>query len=297
MKQGYNFGLFVRGKGGNHKIAASTINLGSTKGRGSSTRMFNYCNQRSANPSECINQFINVTAATPPLCGEIDIASIAKYDNDKNAYILNDNYTITECQTLNIPAGTGLRIEGKTLTNSGIINNDGYITNTNYGTITNNGTINNNNGATIDNTNNSTINNENSGTITNKSGGTIRNSFTLTNSGILTNNFGGIIDNPYGSGTISTFNGGTTTNNGIIQNANGTISTFNGGTTTNNGIISNGGTIYTYGNGTIDNTNGTIDNTNGTISTANETSSPCTAGIYTGPTLVGGTINNNCPPP
>ena len=58
MKPGYNLGLFVRGKGGNHKIAAATINLGSTKGRGSSTRMFNYCNQHSANPSECINQFI-----------------------------------------------------------------------------------------------------------------------------------------------------------------------------------------------------------------------------------------------
>lgn len=65
MRQGFNFGLFVRGKGGNDKIAAATINLGSTKGRGSSTRMFNYCNQRTANPSECINQFINVTAATP----------------------------------------------------------------------------------------------------------------------------------------------------------------------------------------------------------------------------------------
>ena len=65
MKQGFNFGLFVRGKGGNDKIAAATINLGSTKGRGSSTRIFNYCNQRTANPSECINQFINVAPPTP----------------------------------------------------------------------------------------------------------------------------------------------------------------------------------------------------------------------------------------
>ena len=43
MKQGFNLGLFVRGKGGNHRIANVTINLGSTKGRGSATRMFNYC--------------------------------------------------------------------------------------------------------------------------------------------------------------------------------------------------------------------------------------------------------------
>ena len=46
--------------GANEPIVAGTIKLGSTKGRGSSTRMFNYCNQRSANPSECINQFITV---------------------------------------------------------------------------------------------------------------------------------------------------------------------------------------------------------------------------------------------
>jgi len=59
MKPGYNFGLFVRGKGGNHRISAATINLGSTKGRGSSTRMFNYCTKSESNIF-CLNQFINV---------------------------------------------------------------------------------------------------------------------------------------------------------------------------------------------------------------------------------------------
>jgi hypothetical protein len=59
MKQGFNFGLFVRGKGGNDKIAAATINLGSTKGRGSSTRMFNYCNKRESK-FYCLNQFIKI---------------------------------------------------------------------------------------------------------------------------------------------------------------------------------------------------------------------------------------------
>ena len=57
MKQGFNFGLFVRGKGGNDKIANATINLGSTKGRGSSTRVFNNCNKKNSYQS-CINQFI-----------------------------------------------------------------------------------------------------------------------------------------------------------------------------------------------------------------------------------------------
>lgn len=56
----YNFGFFVRGKGGNHKIAGATINLGSTKGRGSSTRVFNYCNTITKNQN-CINQFITYT--------------------------------------------------------------------------------------------------------------------------------------------------------------------------------------------------------------------------------------------
>ncbi len=52
--------------GANQPIVAATINLGSTKGRGSSTRIFNYCNQHSANPSECINQFINIIPAPAP---------------------------------------------------------------------------------------------------------------------------------------------------------------------------------------------------------------------------------------
>jgi hypothetical protein len=43
--------------GANRPIVAGTINLGSTKGRGSSTRMFNYCNKKQSYQS-CINQFI-----------------------------------------------------------------------------------------------------------------------------------------------------------------------------------------------------------------------------------------------
>ena len=63
----FNLGLNQKHFGGNHKIANVSINLGSTKGRGSSTRMFNYCKERSLNPSECINQFINVSANATPL--------------------------------------------------------------------------------------------------------------------------------------------------------------------------------------------------------------------------------------
>jgi hypothetical protein len=60
----FNLGLNQKRLGGNNKIANASINLGNTKGRGSSTRMFNYCKHRSPNPSECINRFI--TIAPPP---------------------------------------------------------------------------------------------------------------------------------------------------------------------------------------------------------------------------------------
>ena len=50
--------------GSNQSIVAGTINLGNTKGRGSSTRMFNYCKTHSPNPAGCINQFINITPSS-----------------------------------------------------------------------------------------------------------------------------------------------------------------------------------------------------------------------------------------
>jgi hypothetical protein len=56
--------------GGNNIIGTSAIKLGSTRGKGSSTRMFNYCKQHSKDTSECINQFINIVPSpstpTPP---------------------------------------------------------------------------------------------------------------------------------------------------------------------------------------------------------------------------------------
>ena len=43
--------------GATQPIVAGTINVGSTKGRGSSTRIFNNCNKKNSYQS-CINQFI-----------------------------------------------------------------------------------------------------------------------------------------------------------------------------------------------------------------------------------------------
>ena len=45
--------------GANQPIVAATIILGSTKGRGSSTRIFNYCTKRERN-MYCLNQFITL---------------------------------------------------------------------------------------------------------------------------------------------------------------------------------------------------------------------------------------------
>ena len=56
----FNLGLNQKRLGAGHSIPTVAIHLGATKGRGSSTRMFNYCTKRSANPSECINQFITI---------------------------------------------------------------------------------------------------------------------------------------------------------------------------------------------------------------------------------------------
>jgi len=52
---------FYSNIGANEPIPLETIKLGSTKGIGSSTRIFNWCKQHSPNPSLCINQFISVT--------------------------------------------------------------------------------------------------------------------------------------------------------------------------------------------------------------------------------------------
>ena len=55
----FNLGLYQKGFGGNNIVVAASINLGCTRGRGSSTRMFNYCYKRN-NYSQCINQFITI---------------------------------------------------------------------------------------------------------------------------------------------------------------------------------------------------------------------------------------------
>ena len=47
------------------KITNGTFIISNTKGRGSTTRMLNYCSQTSEAPSNCINQFVSVAPPTP----------------------------------------------------------------------------------------------------------------------------------------------------------------------------------------------------------------------------------------
>ena len=132
----FNLGLFQKNFGGNNRIAGVSINLGNTKGRGSSTRMFNYCNQRSANPSGCINQFINVAPATPatpvtPVTPVTSATTILEYSVTQGSnfvwggvtYTLNTslpNYSYTAITT-SIPAST---VQNPTILKSVIFGNN-----------------------------------------------------------------------------------------------------------------------------------------------------------------------------
>lgn len=90
--------------GANAPIATPTIKLGSTKGRGSSTRMYNWCRQHSSEPSLCINQFI----PTPP-------APVKQWTQLGNL-------------TFNGPIDSILAINGKVYANNNILNSSqGYV--------------------------------------------------------------------------------------------------------------------------------------------------------------------------
>ena len=54
----FNLGLYQKNFLSTSKVSGAAINMGCTRGRGSTTRMLNYCNQRTSNPSLCINEFI-----------------------------------------------------------------------------------------------------------------------------------------------------------------------------------------------------------------------------------------------
>lgn len=55
----FNLGLYQKKFLSTSKVTGPAINIGSTKGRGSTTRMLNYCNTKSSQFG-CINQFVTI---------------------------------------------------------------------------------------------------------------------------------------------------------------------------------------------------------------------------------------------
>lgn len=56
----FNLGLNQKNFCSTSRVSTAAVNIGCTRGRGSTTRMLNYCNKHSANSSQCINQFIYI---------------------------------------------------------------------------------------------------------------------------------------------------------------------------------------------------------------------------------------------
>jgi hypothetical protein len=57
----FNLGLFQKRFNSTSRVTGPAINIGCTKGRGSSTRILNWCKNYSPNPSLCVSQFITFT--------------------------------------------------------------------------------------------------------------------------------------------------------------------------------------------------------------------------------------------
>jgi hypothetical protein len=55
----FNLGLYQKHFLSTSKVTGPAINMGCTRGRGSTTRMYNYCTKKNI-PSTCINKFITI---------------------------------------------------------------------------------------------------------------------------------------------------------------------------------------------------------------------------------------------
>jgi hypothetical protein len=55
----FNLGLFQKNFLSTSRVTGPAINIGCTRGRGSTTRMLNYCTKKNS-PSTCINQFVTI---------------------------------------------------------------------------------------------------------------------------------------------------------------------------------------------------------------------------------------------
>jgi len=218
-------------------------------------------------------------------CPSVTLGGIAT-TNDGIIWLLNQDTTILECQTLEIPAGQELQTNHFTLTNNGTINVRGSIRNA-QDTLGNNS-------ITI---NNGIINIFPTGTIVAVDGGSI-----ITNNGVV-NNYGdfycqtyGVINNNAG-GRINNYSAFSGSTGGFRLNALGTFNNVgvfinNTGATIKNAFDA---TIYIYDGGLITNNSGGLITNDGNIFTGIP---PCGLGIINGPGTINGTgiIAPGCPP-
>jgi hypothetical protein len=104
--------------GANSPIVTGTIKLGSTKGRGSSTRMYNWCREHNSEPSLCINQFTTTTPSSQKswsrlgnltFNGPIDsiLAINGKVYADNNVSYSSEGYVVVYNNGAWSQAGTG----------------------------------------------------------------------------------------------------------------------------------------------------------------------------------------------
>ena len=56
----FNLGLYQKHFLSTSRVTGPAINMGCTRGRGSTTRMYNYCTNKSTVPTLCINKFITI---------------------------------------------------------------------------------------------------------------------------------------------------------------------------------------------------------------------------------------------
>ena len=56
----FNLGLYQKHFLSTSRVTGPAINMGCTKGRGSTTRMYNYCIKKNTQTT-CINKFITIT--------------------------------------------------------------------------------------------------------------------------------------------------------------------------------------------------------------------------------------------
>jgi len=102
----FNLGFHQKKFLSTSKITGAAINMGCTKGRGSTTRMFKHCTQNSTNNESCINKFINVPQSKETIesTQSINIFLYSKNNTSSDGFTIgepvnkdmgNNNYTHT----------------------------------------------------------------------------------------------------------------------------------------------------------------------------------------------------------